>query len=376
MAVMSTAQTRPATPSGDIIVGNPAKDTDKDVGDIYIWRESGFPETLFVELQIVDNTPEDILDNWLISHVYVDIGLYPGLTGIPQAKGNPIPGHFSFKEAVEHETSYRLAIDLNDPALSSMGIFPTTSPIAVAVHASVCQGGLDVLKYAMPTDFQVRVMDDDPPRLSYFPIVEIQNDTWLNGIYYDVGWCADRDHGILAEYGWVHANAYSSYDLPLPLGIDGENIIDYPENLDIVNWLLNQNFVGKLCLAPDGITDLGYGTITFVDVQVAIWKLLDDEPGWPETFDPYSQDRVTYMMNLANAHDGYKPGCNEKLWVIIASDYLPTMPWQLQTLLIPVPIPCEECKTAWAAVWDGEAYQYPFPGKNWATYLLFYWPIY
>lgn len=358
LAVNSQAQSVPTRPaclekSGDMLAGNP-KNGINDVGDIYVWKDA---VNIYVEYVILDPTPENPLDNWYITATQVEVASDPLL--IPQSKGNPVPGRFTYKMEHDYVTGYIEIIPLR-PGLYDM--------VAVAAHADVCRGGLDGIAAALPDYLEVRISNTYSPRQAYFSLVEVRNDTWLNGEHFNEGFCIDRGHGILAEWGWLPAKAYSSYDLPLPPGYEGEPLVDRPENLDLVNWMMNQNFIGKPCLAPDG-SDLGLGLIDWYDLQVAIWKLLDDETEWVTT-SPINVPRVQYLMDRAAMHDGYIPICNEMLWVLIAP-YWPENSMQCQTFIIPVPIPCQTCETAWAGeVLGAKAYQYLFPGKNWATYLL------
>jgi len=348
LTVLGRAQAGPTRPAGlakagDMLAGNP-KNGIKDVGDIYVWKDCS---NIYVEYLIVDPTPANPLDNWFITNTQVEVAM--GMPSIPQKNGNPIPGQFTYKLEHDYVAGYIETIPLNG----------FTGQVAIAAHADVCSGGLNALAAAMPDYLEVKVANDFSPRLAYFSTVEIQADTWLNGLYTNQGWCVDRGHGIDAAWGFIPAKAYSSYDLPLPLGIQGDALVDKPENLDIVNWLLNQNFIGKDCG--------GYGLVTWVDVQVAIWKLLDNETEFT-TYDPYDPNRVKCLIDTAALHDGYVPSCREKLWVVISPN---REGLQCQTIIIPVPVPCEKCETAWAGeVLGPKAYQYLFPGKNWATYLF------
>ncbi|MDP2433897.1 MAG: SdrD B-like domain-containing protein [Pseudomonadota bacterium] len=113
------------------------------------------------------------------------------------------------------------------------------------------------------------------------------------------GWCADRDITLdLASVGGgnyasstLQASVYSTYEL----GILGAAIptIGLPGNLDLVNWLLNQNFNVN-----------GY---TMGEVQGAIWTLLGDSYASSTIIYPRDPAKITQLINLANQHDGYVP---------------------------------------------------------------------
>ena len=146
--------------------------------------------------------------------------------------------------------------------LGTLAVFATLSS---AVHAM--EGHMSVARL--------------PNNMSYFDIT-ISNDGALNGTW--EGWCADW--GRLIEDGvQYHAKIYSPYS-PIP-----EGIVDKPENLDEMNWLINKKFVGKS--SPGG-----HGVYTTGDVQLAIWTLLDDNFS-ASTVGPYSQARVDEIVDKA-----------------------------------------------------------------------------
>lgn len=135
---------------------------------------------------------------------------------------------------------------------------------------------------------------------SYFEVT-VKDDGLLNGTY--KGWCGDWatpiGHDELYE-----TKFYSSTSPTLPPGL-----VDHPENLDEVNWILNQHFVGKT--APGDL-----GAYTTGDVQLAMWTLLDE--GFDaSTVGPYSQARVDLIVSMAREHDGYIPKCKGVIGIIL-----------------------------------------------------------
>lgn len=136
---------------------------------------------------------------------------------------------------------------------------------------------------------------------SYFRI-SIQDTGLLQGTY--PGWCADWATRI--EDGKTYnAKFYSSYQENIPAGV-----VDKPENLDEMNWLINQHAVGKS--SPGG-----FGVYTSGDVQLAIWTLLDDSFD-TSTVGPYSQDRVDELVAkaLAQGSDFY-PNCRQVVGILL-----------------------------------------------------------
>ncbi len=81
-----------------------------------------------------------------------------------------------------------------------------------------------------------RIMTVDRQSDEAFFEITVQDDDVISGTW--LGWCTDW--GRLIEDGVNYqAKFYSSYSSSLP-----EGLIDRPENLDEMNWVLNQHFVG------------------------------------------------------------------------------------------------------------------------------------
>jgi hypothetical protein len=82
----------------------------------------------------------------------------------------------------------------------------------------------------------------------------------LHGKY--SAFCISPSVPIFPNYTYV-ADVKSSYDTSaIP--------VKYPENLDLVNYILNQDIIGQ-----DSVID---GPFTYKDIQLAIWALLCDTP--------------------------------------------------------------------------------------------------
>lgn len=139
-----------------------------------------------------------------------------------------------------------------------------------------------------------------PQGPSYFN-VNVTDDGLLKGSY--PGWCADWNTQIEdgVEY---HANFWSSLaDVP-------NDVVDNPEYLDEVNWIINQNFVWQT--APDDL-----GVYTMGDVQLAIWSLIDDEFD-ESSVGEYSQARVDVIVERAKTEgSGYMPSCRKLVGIIL-----------------------------------------------------------
>lgn len=135
---------------------------------------------------------------------------------------------------------------------------------------------------------------------SYFNITIADNGT-LDGTY--PGWCTNWakhiEDNVPYSFHW-----YSSYSENIPAGL-----IAKPENLDEMNWLLNQKFPGKN--AGNGL-----GVYTAGDVQLAIWTLIDDEFD-SSTVGEFSQARVDKIVAMALTHDGFKPRCRDVIGILV-----------------------------------------------------------
>lgn len=138
---------------------------------------------------------------------------------------------------------------------------------------------------------------------SYFSI-NINDDGLLRGTY--PGWCADWDR-LIQDNTVYPFRFYSSYNENLPSGI-----VDKPEGLPYVNWIINQDFVGK-------DAGSGLGTFTSGDVQLAIWHFIDDSYQ-SNTVGPFSQARVNLVIAMANLYGkDYYPTCKEKIVILLDS---------------------------------------------------------
>lgn len=118
---------------------------------------------------------------------------------------------------------------------------------------------------------------------SLFPSTEVDLDGDGNADFDLVGWCVDTDHTI-HQNQWYCADIFSSY--AYPDGLD-DTVSD---NLDVVNWILNQDVIGQ----PSG----GFGPYTYGDVQMAIWSLVEDAFS-NNGLGPWDMNRVQNILTIA-----------------------------------------------------------------------------
>lgn len=165
----------------------------------------------------------------------------------------------------------------------------------------------------------MKVSRDNPD--AYFT-VKVKDNGSIRGSW--LGWCADW--GRLIEDGVkYHAKFYSSYSSTFPQGL-----VDHPENLDEMNWVLNQHFVGAESAS-------GLGTYTIGDVQLAIWSLLDDDFG-TTTVGEYSQARVDEIVKAAYEEGSdFYPGCKQDVGIILEPKE-PETGDRVQTTIVEIPV--------------------------------------
>jgi hypothetical protein len=214
------------------------------------------------------------------------------------------------------------------------------------------QTDFQALDELLPATMKISVEYPFPGSPSYFQTTVTEGGD-LDGVY--EGWCIDVDHVIYQNTPYS-VQVYSSYN---PEILNG-GFVDYPENLDKVNWVLNQEYVGTT--AP------GLGVITYGDVQRAIWQLLEANPS-SSGLGSWSQERVDYIIAAAAAGEGFVPVCGNFV-ALILRPFDTNLPVQITVAkvalnldLVCLPV-YSEPETAWASGYD-------FGGSNWARYFVF-----
>lgn len=82
------------------------------------------------------------------------------------------------------------------------------------------------------------------------------------------------------------------------------SLIDYPENLDLVVYILNQKY-------PRTPSPSGLGTYTYGDVQLAIWTLVDENTS-VSGLGSYKEERVNEIVTDARMYgEGFVPECGQ-----------------------------------------------------------------
>jgi hypothetical protein len=128
------------------------------------------------------------------------------------------------------------------------------------------------------------------------------------------GWCIDVDRSIFCgeEFMVDSYSSYDSYHIP-------EGAVDKPENLDLVNWLINNHPIESTIDIPGCYT----GVLGFEEYQSAIWAILDNVE-MPEDLIEGSIDCVVeHLVAQAETYgQDYEISCDgtDKIGVILVID--------------------------------------------------------
>ncbi len=268
----------------------------------------------------------------VINETYLHVWEPKGPQGAEYFHGFPFVGNtsepdmerFAHKSKNDNSMTVKYEIPIeNDPEL---GFF------AIAAHA-VVTSGMEVLENfadKLPANATLKVLTEwDQPEIrpSYFTEVTIKNtDGFLDGKYH--GWCAQADVEI-SRNNWYDADLFSSLE-----DLDDVIGLNYPENINKVNWILNQEFVGEK-LKGEGV-DLGIAT--YGDVQYAIWDLVSTLP--PVIESRHDMDRVNEIVRRATLHADFIPEYGGVFSIIFSIE-------EAQDVLIKYPVPYYEKESAW-----------------------------
>ncbi len=288
-------------------------------------------------------------DGWVISESHLSVT--GSLEEVPANRGgNPVPGLFEY-HSDHHPAVTNYTYDVIIPG----GV----NQICILAHAVVApvlqwKTSLEEFSLSLPETAVIKVEYPVPGSQSYFKTT-ITEGGILDGTY--DGWCIDVGNVIYNNVDYK-TKVISSYDPDLAtLGL-----IDKPENMDLVNWIINQDYPGNP--APDG------KVFTYGDVQRTIWLLLENDITESGLGD-WSQARVDKILEEAyNSGEGFLPQCDDKIAIILLPDDM-AQPFQITistVFLTEFPSACEpvcgKTETAWAAGYD-------FGGSNWAMYFTY-----
>ncbi|MFZ2322566.1 MAG: hypothetical protein WAV89_02595 [Ignavibacteriaceae bacterium] len=273
--------------------------------------------------------------------------------------GNPQPGQFDVNTSLgAGQTSWSTTIMKAD--LVKYLNLPDGSDVPadfyIAAHGVVTWGG----EGACPTlpDGKYRYLASVPGTNYYVEGAKLFEDAAGTTLLYDNlnGWCVDKENGAKPGH-YVLVNFLCSTS-----DISGLCLVDNPENIGAVNWLINNKNYG--------------GISKMKDVQVTIWKLLDNSL---KSVGAYDTARVDYLYSEAIKHLDFVPGCGEVIGVFMyeaGKDYCSQS--AMQVFLIERPVACGGSDTMWGFDWDFDNetaldnYSCRFVEQgNWARYFQF-----
>lgn len=281
------------------------------------------------------NITYSVIEGWCISETHLDVAEFPEnfpMTG----SGNPKNGHFEYSNSHDCVNTFTYVV-------------PTSEGAYIAAHAVVncTTSSFDKFADSLPESLSACTTEKGIDAVdSYFNLTV--NDSSLMGDY--DAWCVDFDSSLKTQC--FVADIYSSYET-LPDGI-----FENPDNFDLVNWIVNQDFVGEMSPGQGG-------AYTFSDVQIAIWKIIENR-NCTDSFCAYVGDfdlvRIAEIVDAAMINgEGFVPSCGDLISIVLVPQE------DLQSVIISIPLPCDEgeCEeTAWG---DGCS----FPGNNWSMYFHF-----
>lgn len=222
----------------------------------------------------------------------------------------------------------------------------------IAAHAVVERMDyLDEFNFHFPETNVTMQLALNPPD-SYWKATVTDSDIFEAGTFYD-DWCIDTENSIASNMVY-DAVLYSSDDLvSLP-----PNLVKNPDNFDLVNWILNQDFVGKPSTGCEG-------NYTYGEVQRAIWILLENDNTTTAGLGTIDECRWEEIVSQAEAEgEGYKPLCGGVIAVILDPDGIS----QITLAQITVAEVVVEC----GAPYDETAWALPDPNcpfdQGWGVY--------
>jgi len=287
------------------------------------------------------------------------------------SSGNPVIGNFDFSQ--ENPDGFALPYSVQFTAAQLQAALGGTAQgtILVGAHGIACcpgDGGTGTPIYCPDLSQYVQFSTEGAHYNPYvFYPVKVYD---ANGNYLTEfpAWCVDHIRSFERNVLY-NARFISTACNPLPSDIGC--IIDLPQNLDLLNYLLN-NF-------DPGNTYPGIGSVTTDVYQAVIWLITDGTYDVNTNFHPDTLVVSALYNYVASQGEGYIPQCGDKMAIIVVDanwDYCNNPSWEgFQPLIIWKTVECVpemDCETCWAIpLLNGapnEAQSNLYPGHVWFRY--------
>lgn len=296
--------------------------------------------------------------DWYLTEVHLHLTTDPNEIPMNRA-GNPMIGHFEYNFPLDIDDQVKeFELPVCIPIPEDENGNPVNS-VFIAAHGVACNKvavlhetpDFEQFCASLPETADLTVVDDRV--LGYFTST-ITDGGWLDGEY--PGWCLSRiitiPRGVLLDDFEIVCS--------LDPNLEAYGIVDYPENMPLVNYILNQNYIGKIVDVESADKK-----IRAMDVQCAIWELID-ESGAPEV---YMNDKVQWILEDVEANSpDFVLECGSYVGIILVPPRNEDGSLTTQVSMISVPLSCEsyeyECETIWAEGFE-------FPGNNWAMFFKY-----
>jgi len=267
--------------------------------------------------------------------------------------GNPKVGHFPFQGTHNNVSTVEYLVPINNlPTKVYIGAHAVVENCEQLANPELCPefpANANMTPNWLPsdnTDYTVKVNFDF-------------------GSYY--GFCVDNSRYISSGSNRV-VNFICSYD-DIPECISPEIFIENSENLDLVNWIINNR-------QPNWNRSV---------LQAVIWKLINPSgtlTGWDTStvnsgewkHDPDLREEIISLA-IANG-EGFTPSCDQKSLILVYGPGEICNP-QKQVVAFEVPVQCTsgecESETAWAFPYNNCPVPYKSAkfGNQWARYFSY-----
>jgi len=272
------------------------------------------------------------IDEWVISQTHVQLfSDNETFDDVPLTKkGSPKIGLFDY--TADHDYVNQVVVVIDD--------YNILDNMFVAAHAVVSKlDGISDVEMTLPDQVNFEAKLGTTFGYPSYLDAYVSGGTILDGTY--DGYCIDLDLNLYPSTIFT-ADVFSSYE-------DLGTIVEHPENMDLVNWIINQEYTTKSPACLDR-------NFTYGDIQVAIWTLIDDSQIETNGLEEFNQCAVDEIIAAAQANgEGFVPGCGEKMVIVLK----PVTP--VQSIIIWKEVPCGGEETAW-----GKGVE--FPGDDWSMY--------